>query len=179
VRRDPAASRAASGRARQTHREAGIDCQQEEIMHVQSALRLLVCLPLLLSAGQVFADAAGDIRTLEQERFTAYVKGDVAALERIFADDMVYIHSNGVSDPKSAVLQSFASGDLKISRFDAEDIQVRQVGDVMVATGLVHADLVNKGNAAKFDLRFSAIYVSQGGQWRLTHVQNARVPAKS
>jgi uncharacterized protein (TIGR02246 family) len=148
-------------------------------MHVQPTLRLLVCLLLLLSAGQVFADAAGDIQKLEQERFTAYVKSDVAALERIFADDLVYIHSNGVSDPKSAVLQSFASGELKISRFDAEDIQVRQIGDVMVATGLVHVDLVNKGNSAKFDLRYSAIYVNQGGQWRLVHVQNARVPAKS
>jgi uncharacterized protein (TIGR02246 family) len=127
----------------------------------------------------VFADVAGEIQTLEQERFTAYVKSDVGALERIFADDLVYIHSNGASDPKSAVLQSFASGELKISRIDAEDIQVRQIGDVMVATGLVHADLVNKGNAAKFDLRYSAIYVSQRGQWRLVHIQNARVPTKS
>jgi uncharacterized protein (TIGR02246 family) len=148
-------------------------------MHVQPTLRLLVCLLLLLSSGRVFADAAGDIQKLEQERFTAYVEGDVAALDRIFADDLVYIHSNGVPDTKAAVVQSFASGDLKISRFDAEEIKVRQIGDVMVAVGLVHVDLVNKGTAAKFDLRYSAIYVNQGGQWRLAHVQNARVPAKS
>jgi uncharacterized protein (TIGR02246 family) len=148
-------------------------------MHVPPTLRLLICLLLLLSTGQVFADTAGDIQKLEQERFTAYVKGDVATLQRIFADDLVYVHSNGVSDPKSAVLQSFASGELKISRFDAEDIKVRQIGDLMVATGLVHADLVNKGNSAKFDLRYSAVYVNQGGQWRLVHVQNARVPGRA
>jgi ketosteroid isomerase-like protein len=98
---------------------------------------------------------------------------------RIFADDLVYFHSNGLSDPKSAVLQSFASRELKISRFDGEEVQARQIGDVMVATGLVHVDLVNKGNAAKFDIRYTVIYVNQGGQWRLIHVQNARVPAKS
>jgi len=34
---------------------------------------------------------------------------------------LVYFHSNGLSDP----LQSIASGDLKISRFEAEDLQVR------------------------------------------------------
>jgi hypothetical protein len=34
------------------------------------------------------------------------VQGDVAALDRIFADDLVYFHSNGLSDPKSGVLQS-------------------------------------------------------------------------
>ena len=147
-------------------------------MHVQLNLRLPVYLVLLLSAGQVFADAA-DIEKLEQERLTAYVKSDVPALERIFADDMVYIHSNGVPDTKAAVLHSFASGELKISRFDAEEIKVRQIGDVMVAVGLVHVDLVNKGTAAKFDLRYTAIYVNQGGQWRLAHVQNARVPPKS
>ena len=148
-------------------------------MHVQSTLRLFVCLLMLLSAGQVFADAAGDVQTLEQERFTAYVKSDVAALERIFADDLVYIHSTGVSDSKSAILQRLASGEVKISRFDGEDIQVRQIGDVMVVTGLVHLDLVNKGTPAKYDLRYSAIYVNQGGQWRLAHVQNARVLAKN
>ena len=40
-------------------------------MRVQTNLRLFVRLLLLLSAGLVFADAAGDIQKLEQERFTA------------------------------------------------------------------------------------------------------------
>jgi uncharacterized protein (TIGR02246 family) len=148
-------------------------------MHVQSILRPLVWLLLLLSSGLVFANAAGDIQKLEQERFAAYVQSDVAALDRIFADDMVYIHSNGVPDTKAAVVQSFASGDLKISRFDAEEIKMRQIGDVMVAVSLLHVDLVNKGTAAKFDLRCTAIYVNEGGQWRLAHVQNTRVPPKA
>ncbi|HXX01607.1 MAG TPA: nuclear transport factor 2 family protein [Candidatus Acidoferrales bacterium] len=148
-------------------------------MNVQFLLRLLVPLLLLVGAGRALADAAGDVRQLEQERFAAYVQGDVAVLDRIFADDLVYFHSNGLSDPKSAVLQSFASGDLKISRFEAEDLQVRAIGNVMVATGLVHVDLVNKGNAAKFDIRYTAVYANQGGQWRLVHIQNGRLPAKT
>jgi uncharacterized protein (TIGR02246 family) len=148
-------------------------------VHAQSTLRSLVCLLLLLSSSHVFADAAGDVQKLEQERFAAYVESDVAALDRIFADDMVYIHSNGMPDTKAAVVQSFASGDLKISRFEAEDIKVRQIGDVMVALSFLHVDLVNKGTAAKFDLRCTAIYTNQGGQWRLAHVQNTRVPAKT
>jgi uncharacterized protein (TIGR02246 family) len=148
-------------------------------MHIQSILRPLVWLLLLMSSGLVFADAAGDIQKLERERFMAYVQSDVAALNRIFADDMVYIHSNGLPDTKAAVVQSFASGDLKISRFEAEDINVRQIGDVMVALSFLHVDLVNKGTAAKFDLRCTAIYVNDGGQWRLAHVQNTRVPTKA
>ena len=148
-------------------------------MHVRLALRLLFYTVLLLAAGEAFADAADDIEKLEQERFTAYVNSDVAALDRIFADDLVYIHSNGMPDTISAVVRSFASGDLKISRFDGEDIKVRQVGDVMVAIGLVHVDLVNKGTAAKFDLRYSAIYIKQGGEWRLVQVHNARMPPKT
>jgi ketosteroid isomerase-like protein len=154
----------------------GLDCQQEEAMHARIALRFLVSLLSLLSAGRVLADAAGDIRKLEQDRFAAYVQGDVAVLDRIFADDLVYFHSNGLSDPKSGVVESFASGDLKISRFEAEDLQVREIGNVMVATGLVHVELVNKGTPAKFDIRYTAIYANQGGQWRLVHIQNARMP---
>jgi len=145
-------------------------------MYVEATLRLLVALLLMVGAGRALADAAGDIRKLEQERFAAYVDGDVAVLDRIFANDLVYFHSNGLSDPKSGVLQSFASGDLKISRFEAEDLQVREIGNVMVATGLVHVELVNKGTPAKFDIRYTAIYANQGGQWRLVHIQNARMP---
>lgn len=148
-------------------------------MNAQSLLRLLISVLLLLGAGRALADAATDVRQLEQERFAAYVQGDVPALDRIFADDLVYFHSNGLSDPKSGVLQSFSSGDLKISRFEAEDLQVRAIGNVMVATGLVHVELVNKGNPAKFDIRYTAVYANQGGQWRLAHIQNARMPAKS
>ena len=148
-------------------------------MNAGFSLRLLISLLLLLGTQRVLADAAGDVRQLEQERFAAYVQGDVAALDRIFADDLVYFHSNGLSDPKSGVLQSFSSGDLKISRFEAEDLQVRAIANVMVATGLVHVELVNKGNPAKFDIRYTAVYANQGGQWRLVHIQNARMPAKS
>jgi len=148
-------------------------------MNVQVLSRLLVLLLLLVGAGRALADAAGDVRQLEQERFAAYVQGDVAVLDRIFADDLVYFHSIGPSDPKSAVLQRVASGYLKISRFEGEDLQVRAIGNVMVATGLVHVDLVNKGNAAKFDIRYTAIYANQGGQWRLVHIQNGRLPAKT
>src|SRR5215510_13402484 len=148
-------------------------------MNVQFSLRLLISLLLLMAVGRALADPAGDVRKLEQERFAAYVQGDVAALDRIFADDLVYFHSNGLSDPKAAVLQSFSSGDLKISRFEAEDLQVRAIGNVMIATGLVHVELVNKGNPAKFDIRYSAVYANQGGQWRLVHIQNGRLPAKS
>jgi ketosteroid isomerase-like protein len=46
----------------------------------------------------------------------------------------------------------------------------------MIATGLVHVELVNKGTAAKFDIRYSAVYTNQGGRWRLVHIQNARMP---
>ena len=148
-------------------------------MNAQFLLRLLISVLLLVGAGRALADAATDVRQLEQERFAAYVQGDVPALDRIFADDLVYFHSNGLSDPKAAVLQSFSSGDLKISRFEAEDLQVRQIANVMVATGLVHVELVNKGNPAKFDIRFTAIYASQGGQWRAVHIHNARIPPKS
>ncbi len=100
-----------------------------------------------------FTTSSNPARVLEQERFAAYVHGDVAVLDRIFADDLVYFHSNGLSDPKSGVLQSFASGDLKISCFEAEDLQVREIGNVMVATGLVQARYITAAPALRFSNR--------------------------
>ena len=122
------------------------------------------------------AGIADDIKAAEDERIAAYISGNVAPLQKIFADEMEYVHSSGISDSKAKVIESFTSGDLKIRKFDREGEKIQQVGSVVIATAIGHVDLTMKGKEAKFDLRYSAVYAKRGGVWQIFYYQGTRLP---
>ncbi len=59
------------------------------------------------------ADVADQIRALEDRRYQALTDGDVAALEELFADDLVYTHSDAKTDSKRSFIDKVATGQLK------------------------------------------------------------------
>ena len=130
----------------------------------------------LIAAAPARAGIADDINATEDERIAAYLSGNVAPLQKIFADEMEYVHSSGISDTKAKVIESFTSGDLKISKFDREGKKIQQVGSVVVATGIAHVELTMKGKEAKFSLRYAAVYAKRGGAWQIFFYQATRLP---
>lgn len=122
------------------------------------------------------AGIADDIKASEDDRIAAYLSGNVAPLQKIFADEMEYVHSSGISDTKAKVIESFTSGDLKISRFDREGEKIQQVGSTVIATGIGHVELTMKGKPAKFDLRYAAVYAKRAGIWQIFFYQGTRLP---
>jgi hypothetical protein len=61
-----------------------------------------------------------EIEQLERRRFDAQVAKDLPTLEIIYADDLIYTHSNGHQDDKASYLASIANGQ---SRYDQVDIE--------------------------------------------------------
>ena len=137
---------------------------------------LLSLFLIALTLGLAQAGAPDDIATLENQRIAAYIGGDTAPLEKIFADDLTYVHSSGISDNKRQVIDSFTSGDLKIHKFDREDLKVRDVGDAMLATGTGSIEITMKGKDLKFKLRYSALYVKRTSGWQVVYYQGTRLP---
>ena len=130
----------------------------------------------LIATAPARAGIADDINAAEDERIAAYLSGNVAPLQKIFADEMEYVHSSGISDTKAKVIESFTSGDLKISKFDREGKKIQQVGSVVVATGIAHVELTMKGKEAKFSLRYAAVYAKRAGAWQIFFYQATRLP---
>jgi hypothetical protein len=130
----------------------------------------------LIAATPARAGIVDDIKATEDDRIAAYLAGNGAALEKIFADEMEYVHSSGISDTKAKVIESFTSGDLKISKFDREGQKIQQVGSVVIATGIGHVELTMKGKEAKFDLRYAAVYAKRAGVWQIFFYQGTRLP---
>src|SRR5436309_2555299 len=84
-------------------------------MKVACAVVLALCLirPCGLVSGQNVNSAPSseqEIRTLEDERNRAILKGDASALERMTADDYTFITLRGELRTKSEIVKGFQSG---------------------------------------------------------------------
>jgi len=78
-----------------------------------------VFLLLFLAAGRAAALSVPDRQAVETEvsrldaqRIAAILQGDIKALERLYSDDLVYIHSAGRIDTKKGYLGALAAGNL-------------------------------------------------------------------
>ena len=107
------------------------------------------------------------IRKLDNERIQAQIHADVAALERIYADDFVGVGPSGTVRTKPQVISDFTSGDLRFQSITTDDVRVRVYGNAAVETGLSIMKGQDKGNAVPDDTRFTRVWVKQHGRWRL------------
>lgn len=73
--------------------------------------------------------AAKEVEALERQRFEAQVKKDYTILEKVFADDLVYTHSNGKQNNKTEYIQSIRDGKSVYDKIDVEAVNVRAYND--------------------------------------------------
>ena len=151
--------------------------------HLLKHLRFSMVVALLGAATlTAVASAAGmsqaeqAVRTAETQRFEALVKQDVAALKRLMADDLTYTHSSGVRQTKAEYLHDLASGKLVYRAAEANDLNVRIVGNAAVITGTAKV-LVNTGGADRaIELLYTDVYVKRDGRWQLLAWQSTTKP---
>ena len=119
-----------------------------------------------------------EIEQLECRRFDAQVAKDLPTLETIFADDLVYIHSNGHQDDKASYLASIANGQSRYDQVEIESLTVRAYNDdhTAVVNGLVRIELGPgaDGQPLFTRLKYVVVYIrtdANGWQLVLWHAQ--------
>lgn len=117
-----------------------------------------------------------EIVQTEKRRFEAMVNGDLAALERILADDLQYTHSNGVFDSKTSFLGTLKSGELQYQGVTPEDLRARVYGSTAVVTGASLMNVRVRGQQASFRVRFTDVYVKRDDRWQMVAWQATRLP---
>lgn len=112
-----------------------------------------------------------EIERFERQRFEAQVKKDMSFLEKIFADDLIYIHGSGKQDNKTTYLQSIKDGKSVYDKIDVEEINVRIYGKktVAIVNGII---IISNTNAAPNRLRYLVVYSKNGKNgWQLNSWQ--------
>jgi ketosteroid isomerase-like protein len=114
---------------------------------------------------------------LEQEYNDAQVKRDRPTLERLWADDYLYTHSNGAVMNKAQDIADTMSGEMMWSAARVDDTHVRLYGDVGIVTGR----LTMVGRSAQYasgPRRFTDVFVKRKGRWQLVGGQTTMIPGK-
>ena len=108
-------------------------------------------------------DVEKEVEALERQRFAAQVSKDYAVLEKAFADDLVYTHSNGHQNNKQEYLQSIRDGKSQYDKIDVEALNVRAYNDgkTAVVNGTILITLPNKpdGTANLAHLKYVVVQV--------------------
>jgi ketosteroid isomerase-like protein len=132
---------------------------------------------LLVSAlGQAPAAATAggsvaELSRLEDVWNEAHLRSDVAALDQLWADDIVVIVPRMPPFTKSDALAVFRSGRMKFERYATSDVKVRLYEGCAVVTGRLRRARNLSGRLLDDDWRFTKVYVRQPTAWRVVAFQ--------
>jgi uncharacterized protein (TIGR02246 family) len=149
--------------------------------HAQAVARLFgVCLALSVGTSSVTAqdDAQRAVLQAEQRWTQALVKGDVAALRELYADDLVYVHSAGNRESKTQFIRRVETGGLKYESVDLIDPKVRMYGDAAVVNGAFDVRVMSDGAPLSTRVMYIHVYARRGAKWQIVAHQTTRVPAQ-
>ncbi len=150
-------------------------------MHRRACLPLLVTLVATLVGGghgvsaQTTNGAEAEVRAAERDRFAAMLSRDVAALERLLADELSYTHGDGRVVDKAAFIADLKTGDFSYLSIQPTDVTVRLFGPTAVVTGAAGMEVVNKGSPARVRIVYTTTHVQRRGSWQLVAWHATRV----
>lgn len=112
------------------------------------------------------------VRELNQAWAHAVTKSDAAALDRLFADDIVVTSGSGAVRNKAEEIKDAAGGapdpDFSLRRpFTTEDVRVKIYDDAAIVTGLARWAFRYKGQDVNQERRYTHVDVKDHGQWRI------------
>jgi len=144
-----------------------------------SLLATLAALALAGTATAAVAASADDEKAAlaaQDRRFEATVEADAATLRSLLSDDMTYTHSSAKVDTKASFIESLTSGQADYQSIVPEERDVRLHGNTAVIAGIAHVLVKAGGNDIDVRLRFTEVYVKEGGAWKMLLWHSTRVP---
>lgn len=134
---------------------------------VAVALSILAFFAVAWRAANVAAaeNAKEEILKVDEERNVALQNGDVATLDRLYSDDLVYSNATGGSLTKAQHLADLKGRTLHFISFKHEDVQAVVHGDTGMVTGVSKSEVEYKGSVSKSNRRFLNVFSKINGHW--------------
>ncbi len=122
---------------------------------------------IFVAAGSA-AGAEQEIRAAEKLWNESRARADVAALDRLLADEWTVTHGDGTIDSKKQYLDDLRTGVRKFfGDVKQDDFTVRVNGDTAVAAGVSDSKVEYKGKPSGGALRFTRVYQKRDGRWQM------------
>ncbi len=119
-------------------------------------------------SGSKVGDAEEEVRRLNVTEVQAFLQKDPAAMSRVWSEDLVVTNPLNRFVNKQQVLGMVQSGFLVITSYNRQIEYLRAYGDTVIVAGsetvVWGAQMPNAGKTEH--LRFTAIWMKQGGRWQ-------------
>jgi ketosteroid isomerase-like protein len=109
--------------------------------------------------------AEQQVRALRNTLNQALLKGDVATLDKVFADEFTIIRPNGMAVGKAEAIKDVASGKTKFDSIEELDSKFRGYGKTAVMITVEKMTGQVGGNPFSNQLRNTYVFVDRDGQW--------------
>ena len=113
---------------------------------------------------------------LDRKRMQATVAKDLATLESLLAEDLIYTHSSARLDTKQSLIVGMTSGSTVYTSLEPSDVKAQDLGDTVVLTGVAQIKVTANGAANQFGVRFTDVYARRDGRWQMVTWQSTRLP---
>jgi ketosteroid isomerase-like protein len=138
-------------------------------------LGVLVAVPAYAQKGNPTEQAV--LKASQALDEASLMKKDRATMERLYADDYMYTHSNGTVHNKGQDIAESMSPDQAWTAHKSEDLKVHVYGNVAVVTGVSTLTGSSKGYVSG-PRRFTEVWVRRNGRWQEVGGQSTIVPTK-
>ena len=113
---------------------------------------------------------------LDRQRMEAMAKKDIAKLNELIADDLIYTHSSARLDTKQSLIGNMESGSTVYTSVVPSDVKAQDLGDTVVLTGSCKIGVMSGGKPNSFGVRFTDVWANKGGRWQMVTWQSTRTP---
>jgi ketosteroid isomerase-like protein len=112
---------------------------------------------------------------LDKKRMSAMAEKDVATLNAVIADDLIYTHSSARTDTKQTLIGAMQSGATVYTSVVPSGVVAQDLGDSVVLTGVAAISVTSGGKPNSFRVRFTDVYAKRPSGWQMVTWQSTRL----
>jgi ketosteroid isomerase-like protein len=115
--------------------------------------------------------AREEIKALEDKRYRAMIAGDVAVLDDLCSDDLIYTHSKADYDDKQSYLRKVGTRYFTYLEITHPADRILVVNGAALVTGRMTAKVLVAGTIVQVDNRYLAVWVREPDAWKFVAYQ--------
>ena len=120
-----------------------------------------------MSSSQPVDDSDASLRACEAALRRAQLTSDVAELERLVDDTLVFTGPNGLVYGKKDDLDAHHRGLIRITRLDPSEERVQRFGEIAVVSVRMEMSGTFEGAAFAGPFRYTRVWRATGEGWRI------------
>lgn len=108
-----------------------------------------------------------EIVACEQQLYTAQLSSDVALLQELLSDELVFVGPSGELFSKQMDLELHRSGGIKITQLEPKEQEIRCLNGTAVAVTKIFLTGTFQGDSFSGDFRYTRVWQHTENGWRI------------